>query len=300
MNFYWVNVGKTFNEATKESFLWAPNRSITQAGLVRRVRHWEVVSEIKEGDIIFCANERYLTKVAVAISDAYKATRPASRKFRDWNKDGNRVDVAFNSHIRPVLKQEVASDFIPRFNQFCDPPLFNINGTLNQLYMSKLSPEAGLFLLEMTGAITDLLDQLIDEGGKKVTKETTKEIIALARIGHGRFRSDLIRRWNGKCCLTGLDIPELLVASHIFPWISSTNEERLDPDNGLLLAAHIDKLFDRGLISFNDDGNILISDLINSNARHILGISEELSIGKLTPGVSTYMRRHRERYKYEN
>ncbi len=299
MNFYWVNVGKTFNEATKEGFLWAPNRSMTQAGLVRRARHWEVVAEIKKGDIIFCANERHLSKVAVATSDAYKATRPASRKFRDWNTDGNRVDVAFKSHMRPVLKQEIASDFIPRFNQFCDPPLFNIKGTLNQIYMSKLSSDAGLYLLEMTGAITDLLDQLIEEGGKKVITETTKEIIALARLGHGRFRTDLIRRWNGKCCLTGLDIPELLIASHIFPWISSTNEERLDPDNGLLLAAHIDKLFDRGFISFDDDGRILISDSLGGSARKILGISYELSIGKLTPGVSFYMGRHRKLYKYE-
>jgi hypothetical protein len=81
---------------------------------------------------------------------------------------------------------------------------------------------------------------------------TQREALTQARIGQGRFREDITRLW-GKgevCALTGIALPELLIASHIKPWRDSTDTERLDPANGLLLATHVDKLFDRYLLSF--------------------------------------------------
>ena len=76
-----------------------------------------------------------------------------------------------------------------------------------------------------------------------------------ARVGQGRFRRDVVDLW-GKgevCVLTGIDVPELLIASHIKPWRDSSDEERLDPCNGLLLATHVDKAFDRYLVSFREE-----------------------------------------------
>lgn len=94
------------------------------------------------------------------------------------------------------------------------------------------------------------------------TPLTERERLQAARIGQGDFRSALIAAWGGTCPVAEVDHVELLRASHIKPWAASTDHERLDPFNGLLLCAHVDALFDRGLISFEDDGAMLISKAV--------------------------------------
>ena len=108
---------------------------------------------------------------------------------------------------------------------------------------------AGYGSNEAADLIEDL-DQLVRE----VPDETERDVLAKARIGQGRFRADLVAAWRKgeTCALTGLPIPEMLVASHIKPWRDSSNVERLDPMNGLLLVAHADSLFDRYLMSFQE------------------------------------------------
>lgn len=99
-------------------------------------------------------------------------------------------------------------------------------------------------------------DLMIDlaELTRKVPDETQRDVLVQARIGQGKFRADLVASWRkGEvCALTGLAVPEMLIASHIKPWRESSNEERLDPMNGLLLGVHADKLFDRFLMSFEE------------------------------------------------
>lgn len=94
---------------------------------------------------------------------------------------------------------------------------------------------------------------------RTVRNVTMRKALIDARLGQGQFRSDVELRWSGRCAATGCQIAAVLRASHIKPWSECTNSERLDPSNGLLLAAHIDALFDRGLISFQNDGSVLIS-----------------------------------------
>jgi hypothetical protein len=90
---------------------------------------------------------------------------------------------------------------------------------------------------------------------RDIPNETERDVLAKARVGQGRFRTDLVAAWGRgeMCALTGVAVPELLIASHIKPWREATNAERLDPMNGLLLVAHADKLFDRHLLSFARD-----------------------------------------------
>ena len=82
--------------------------------------------------------------------------------------------------------------------------------------------------------------------------ETERDALTKARIGQGKFRADLVAAWGKgeRCALTSIAVPEVRIASHIKPWRDCTNAERLDPMNGLLLAAHADRLFDRYLLSF--------------------------------------------------
>ena len=100
-----------------------------------------------------------------------------------------------------------------------------------------------------------------------------KEMVAKARIGQGTFRDRLISKYGGRCIITNLNIPQVLVASHIKPWAVCENSmERLSEDNGLLLSATYDRLFDSGLITFNYDGSIKLSSMVNKNNAQILNI----------------------------
>lgn len=101
-------------------------------------------------------------------------------------------------------------------------------------------------------------------------RETERAAIVQARIGQGLFRRELIKKYNGKCIITGIDHPKLLTASHIKPWSVSTNTERISVNNGLLLSATYDRLFDAGLITFDKGGALYLSSLIgNENIKRL-------------------------------
>lgn len=124
---------------------------------------------------------------------------------------------------------------------------------------------------------------------------TEREQLVAARMGQGLFRKELISIW-GSCSVTGYSLTSLLVASHIKPWRWSSNKERLDPSNGLLLTPNLDKAFDRFLISFASSGNILISpELIEL---HKIAIDSTMKI-KMTSCTQVYMDHHRQ-YYYEH
>ena len=97
-----------------------------------------------------------------------------------------------------------------------------------------------------------------------------------ARRGQGKFRRDLLLKWNNSCAVTDITIPEALIASHVKPWRESTDQERLDSNNGLLLNASLDSLFDNYLISFNGDGQMLVSSKIDDSQRVALAIPKPL------------------------
>lgn len=79
------------------------------------------------------------------------------------------------------------------------------------------------------------------------------------RVNQNVFRQIVITNYSGKCAISGIDLPELLLASHIIPW-SKNEEERLNPENGICLSALYDKAFDKGLIGINEHYQILISN----------------------------------------
>lgn len=120
---------------------------------------------------------------------------------------------------------------------------------------------------------------------------TEKERLVKTRIGQGVFRAKLINR-EGKCEICGLKIEELLIASHCKPWCKSNDNERIDEDNGLLLCPNHDALFDKGFITFDDDGKIRISSLIPREDYDILNIKNDKKI-ILSSNRIKYMSWHR-------
>ena len=83
-------------------------------------------------------------------------------------------------------------------------------------------------------------------------------IVTTSRVGQDFFRAAVLSAYNGRCCITGLSVPSLLVASHIVPW-SHDETNRVNPRNGLLLSALHDKAFDNGLLTVDDDMTIQVS-----------------------------------------
>jgi hypothetical protein len=106
--------------------------------------------------------------------------------------------------------------------------------------------------------------------------KTTQKSLINARLGQGKFRADLNEIWGSACAVTGCSVPEVLRASHIKPWRSSTDKERLNPDNGLLLAAHLDSLFDAGLITFSDTGSMILSPVFRDDGRPKMALEGKL------------------------
>ncbi len=119
--------------------------------------------------------------------------------------------------------------------------------------------------------------------------ETEKENVILSRIGQGKFRKQVIEFWNS-CSVTGYTEIPLLTASHIKPWKESNNFEKLDVYNGLLLTPNLDKVFDLGLISFTNEGKIVISYIFENFED--LGISKEMKINFVAQHIP-YIEYHR-------
>ena len=127
---------------------------------------------------------------------------------------------------------------------------------------------------------------------------TTRKALVNARLGQGGFRRDLLRIWGGRCAVTGCSEPAALIASHAKPWSTSSNAERLDAYNGLLLVASIDRLFDRGLVGFDDDGRLLCKPGLLDEDRAVLGIGSGARLRQVASAHRPYLAEHRTHFKF--
>jgi hypothetical protein len=125
--------------------------------------------------------------------------------------------------------------------------------------------------------------------------QTTTQAVILARIGQGAFRRGLIEQW-GSCAVTGCGVLAALKASHIKPWSHcDDSRERLDLNNGLLLIANLDALFDAGLIGFQDSGQMMVAALFPTREWKRLGLSSDMKLRKQpNRKMREYLAYHRE------
>ncbi|MFZ6642304.1 HNH endonuclease [Undibacterium sp. TC4M20W] len=123
-------------------------------------------------------------------------------------------------------------------------------------------------------------------------KETEREYLRTARLGQGNFRKELLKKHLSKCPITGITNSDLLIASHIKPWNVCTNLERLDPHNGILLSPIIDRLFDKGLITFSNEGTILVSPKLSPSDTKLcnIGAANTLPLSEKNKQYLTYHR----------
>lgn len=125
--------------------------------------------------------------------------------------------------------------------------------------------------------------------------ETEVEATVKQRRYQQRYRERQLALWDNRCALTGCALPALLVASHAKPWAVSSPRERLDPYNGFLLEKRFDVLFDKGFISFTDEGDIILSPRLSPELCQQLHLTPDLHLRlRPSPQHLPYLRYHRE------
>ena len=113
-------------------------------------------------------------------------------------------------------------------------------------------------------------------------------------IAQRMFRGNLMRLWQGSCAVTSVQEPRLLRSGHIKPWVDSNVQEKVDHFNGLLLIPNLDALFNEGLISFRDNGGILVSEAWRADDKRRMRITSDLHLRTVHSESCHYLEYHRD------
>jgi putative restriction endonuclease len=197
-------------------------------------------------------------------------------------RDGRITDKAITKILgKKVNSREVEEEYI----KFCEVLGIKIYSKKRVYWYKEINS---------TDSVFDDIENIIND--KNVDK-TERESLIQSRIGQGAYRRSLIKLW-GRCSITSYDRIDMLRASHIKRWSVCNNQERLDKYNGLLLLPNLDLAFEKGLISFKDNGRIIISQHLNDEDLTFLGIDNEMTIEVQTEHKK-YLKYHRE-HSYMN
>lgn len=297
MGFFWVNIGGSYKEVKEQNSLWAPQYGMNKNAKKFRNASWETMKDVKAGDIIFCNKDRAIVYVATAKADSAPAPRPENRSFDKWEREGTRVDVNLTVLEHPIDVSQFSETFRTAYNESCRPAVFAEGGSCTQTYLCEIPEEAAKMIASfITENIS--IDFSNEKAQVKEATGSTKESVIQARVGHGPYRDKLFKKWHGKCAVTGIAVKSILTASHIVSWSISNEKEKVDPDNGFLLIPNLDKLFDRGLISFDDNGCLLYKNEQEDLLRQ-LKIPLDAKINGLFEGNKKYLKRHRILFKFD-
>ncbi len=199
----------------------------------------------------------------------------------DWAKEANLIKGSLLGITSPKALTEISK-------KLSQVDIFVARNTKGKgMYSAALKAYAEYLSDTSNEEIQDDIEELIQS---TEIEKTEKSTLINARVGQGRFRKGLIEYWNG-CAVTGFADTRFLVASHIKPWRKSNNKERIDSYNGLLLLPNIDKAFDLGFVSFEEQGEILVSPELE--CAEVLGVSASMII-QLNAGHQRYMEFHRD------
>ena len=149
---------------------------------------------------------------------------------------------------------------------------------------------------------SSLPDNPLDQYKKKLEtisnaeiEKTEAERLIRERVGQDVYRNALLKYWDEACSVTGCTLKAALRASHAKPWKDCTSDaERLNVFNGFLLTANLDALFDKGYISFTDEGLIMVSSVLNYSDFRGLGINSELKLRWIEESHLEFLKYHRE------
>lgn len=218
-------------------------------------------------------------------------------KDAGWEIDNNSKSDCinlFSSFFRETstIRKKSDSSFVIRFSRMLSKKHFDSGIHFNSNGEFEFTLQESFFFSGLLRRIAELFaslpDNPLEQYQKKLAEfsdteiqKTEAERIVKERVGQDIYRDALINYWGGACAVTGCTLKEALRASHAKPWKDCTSDaERLNVYNGFLLTANLDALFDKGYISFTNDGLIMFSSefLIFSNDMRGLGISKEMKL----------------------
>jgi putative restriction endonuclease len=149
---------------------------------------------------------------------------------------------------------------------------------------------------QLSKTLPDELLHTFEKQTAGLPRTTEVERLVVQRLGQDIFRQGLLDFWECRCAITDLAVPQLLRASHIKPWADCTSDaERLDVFNGILLAPHFDAAFDSGFITVADDGAVVVAGALEEPARRVLTLDTPRRVRGLALGHRAYLPWHRER-----
>jgi hypothetical protein len=315
MRYWWVNQNQTYRHEVPGGYLWSPKRN--QNG--GRNPFYDFMREVSPGDVVFSFADTYIKAIGIAASHAYEAPKP--REFGQtgayWDNIGWRVDVRFTELHGPLKPAEHMAQLAPRLpDRYA--PLQQNGGGLQGVYLTQLPDDFAVTLADLIGReartiiemrrVRDLDDAPVAIGlvewethemeqviTDQTIPETTRQAVVMARRGQGLFKQN-VQRIESYCRVTQVEQIEHLRASHCKPWRDASNAERLDGQNGLLLTPDVDHLFDRGFISFEDNGTVLVSPVAHRESLQRMGLEDALrrNVGGFSEGQRTYLAFHRE------
>lgn len=316
MRYWWVNHKQTFAHEVGRGYIWCPKQKKNGS----RNHFYETLREVQRGDLVFSFAHAHLQAVGPARFPCYSCPRPDEfgKVGELWDLRGWRVDVAFQKFERPLKISEVAHKLAGLLPLQYSP--IQANGHGNQgAYLAEISAAMARTLIELADhrllglmnsgvrvqdsanligdpvVLTDWEDDLQKRiAANDSLPETTRRALIYARRGQGIFKENVARH-ETMCRITHVGNPTHLIASHIKPWRESDDEERLSGGNGLLLTPSIDHLFDRGFISFGDDGEVLRSPVADEDSLGRMGIrcDEPLYAGRFNSDQRHFLDYHR-------
>ena len=316
MRFWWVNQNRTYRHEVMGGYLWSPKRKSNGS----QNPFYDFMREVRPGDVIFSFADTMVKAIGVAQSYASEAPKPlefgASGAY--WDQIGWRVDVRFHElgghAIRPASHMPLLAPLLPQKYAPLQP-----NGAgLQSVYLTVLPDSLASMLIDLIGTEARRLIAQVTAQDSAVVTQVTPSVVAweehvlhtiqsdtalgdterlavvLARRGQGLFKANVLRL-ERQCRITGVTELEHLRASHCMPWRDANNAQRLDGENGLLLTPSIDHLFDRGFISFEGNGDLLVAPVAGRESLARMGIEtgRRINVGSFSEGQRRYLEFHR-------
>jgi putative restriction endonuclease len=318
VRYWWVNQNQTYSQEIGGGYLWSPKRKSN--GSVNPF--YESMREVSPGDVVLSFADTHIVAMGLVMSHCYECPKPAEFGLvgSNWSKIGWKIDVRYvelSNRIRPVDYMDTIRRYLPqkysplsesgRGRQsvyLAEIPSLMFESLANAIGKeSRIAMQAAMQLASSPNAERNPAEDIVrweEHLRKEIERdqsipETEKQAIVLARRGQGLFRKR-VTRIEARCRITNVSEPEHLRASHCKPWRDCSNDERLDGENGLLMTPSIDHLFDRGFISFESNGRLLISPVANRGALQRMGIhtEEKIVVGQFTQGQRGYLSYHRD------
>jgi len=302
MNFWWVNQNQTYRDEVQGGFLWSPKTNKNGA----RNQFYTNMTLVKKGDAVFSFSDTCIKAIGRILSEAETSPKPNfGNSGTYWLNEGWHVTVEF-TELRNIIRPKELIGKIAPYLPIRYSPLQKNGDGLQCVYLTSVPLKIADIIIEAIGSeaksilekpITVLTNnedaeiEIIE--GRNDIGPTIKRQLVNSRRGQGVFKANVWLNENA-CRLTGESNPTLLVASHIKPWKDSTDKEKLDGCNGLLLSPHVDSLFDKGLISFKDNGDLLISDLLDRETLLRWGLGQVTNVGSFSSEQTQYLKYHRE------